>query len=177
MNNTDQGDMEALFPFLIAERELIDKLRAGIRASLPKLAPAELRQIATFLFTLEGLPSATAGVSMELAVIQRSGNSFSYVNVEITDCVFKLSTGGMEHSPEVGSDSYSRTRLHLETSGFREGTMQDFEEWLEAFFSWGAPYSFPEYFDPGLDLTEEVPVDGWDRLRAYWDSRRDAYGY
>src|SRR5687767_3219182 len=139
MNDNDQGDSEDdcdkhdikdLFPFTVSERELIDKFTAKIRVSLTSLTPAELRQMATLLFALERLPSATAGVYIDLAVTQRLDESFSYVSMELSDCDFRLTIGGSVYSPGIGSDSYSQIVLEMEIGGFRRGTTQDFEQWV-----------------------------------------------
>lgn len=186
MNENDQDDFEDdeepdiddLFPFRIEESELIDELGAKIRASLRKLTPVELRRMATLLFTLERLPYATPGVSIDLAITRRLREDLSYISVEITDSVFQLSIGGSIYSPGIGSDSYSETNLYMETGGFREGTVQDFEHWLIAFFASDGSYSFEETDDDDVDLTEEVPGDGWDRLAAYWEVQGgDEYSY
>jgi hypothetical protein len=187
MNDNDQDDfedddekpdIEDLFPFRIEERELIDQLATKIRASLKKLAPVELRRMATFLFALERLPYATPGISFDLVIARRLKEDLSYISVEITDNVFQLFIGGSIYSPGIGSDSYSETNLYMETGGFRLGTTQDFEDWLCAFCTSVGSYSFEETDDDNVDLTEEVPGDGWDRLAAYWESQGwNEYGY
>ncbi len=172
-NDDDKLDIEDLFPFTIYERDLIHKLATAIRGSLTKLAPAELRLMATFLFALERLPYATEGFYIDLAITQRHANSFSYINVEIGGSAFRLATGESVYSPDVGSDNHSETNLEMEIGGFRDGTTQDFEEWLDkfSFLASDGSYSFEGEDNLDLDLTEEVPADGWDRLAAYWDSQ------
>ena len=170
--------IEDLFPFMVGEKDLIDQLAATIRASLKTLEPAELRKMAAFLFALERLPYATVGVSIDLAITQRVERNLSYVSVEISDDAFRLSTGGSVYSPDVGSDSYSETGFEVETGGYREGTTEAFKEWLEMFRATHGSYSIEDIGDDDIDLTEEAPADGWDRLAAYWDSYGgDEYGY
>lgn len=171
-------DIEDLFPFMVGEKDLIDRLAAKIRASLKTLEPAELRKMAAFLFALERLPYATPGVSIDLAITQRIEGNLSYVSVEVSSDAFRLSMGGSVHTPGVGSDSYSETNFEVEAGGYREGTTEDFEGWLEVFRTTAGSYSFEDLGDDDVDLSEEVPSDGWDRLAAYWDSDGgDEYGY
>ena len=171
-------DIGDLLPFMVGEKDLIDQLAGTIRASLQTLEPAELRQIAVFLFALERLPYASVGVSIDLAITHRIEESFSYVSVEISGDAFRLSTGGSVYSPGVGSDSYSEIRFEIETGGYREGTTEAFAEWLDMFRATHGSYSIENFGDDDIDLTEEAPADGWDRLAAYWDSHGgDEYGY
>jgi len=165
-----------LFPFLVGEKDLIDQLAARIRVSLSTLEPDQLRRMAAFLFALERLPYATAGVSMDLAINQRIDGNLSYVSVEIREDSFRLSTGGSVYSPGIGSDSYSETNFEAETGGFRQGATEAFEEWLDMFRAIDGWYSFDDITDYVIDLTEEVPADGWDRLAAYWDSQGGKFG-
>lgn len=172
-------DIDDLFPFLLAEENLIDILVKTIRAALPTLEPVDVRKMATFLFALERLPYATPGVSMDVGIMERVDGNLSYVSVEIDDGVFRLSTGGHVYSPDVGGDSYSETYFHLETGGFREGTSEGFENWLESFGSAAGTYAIEEIACDEIDLTEEARLDGWDRLEAYWESHggEDEFGY
>lgn len=167
-----------LFPFLVGEKDLIDRLAAMLRASLGTLEPDQLRRMAKFLFALERLPYATPGVSIDLAITQRIEKNLSYVSVEICDDAFRLSTGGSVYSLDVGSDSYSETSFEVETGDYREGTTEAFEEWMEMFRATHGSYSFEDVGDDDIDLTEAAPTDGWDRLAAYWDARGGGeYGY
>jgi hypothetical protein len=103
----------------------------------------------------------------------------SYVSVEISDTAFRLSTGGSVYTEGVGSDSYSESKFQLESGGFREGHSQDFVDWLEEFRSARGTLAVEDLSDDSdLDLAEDVPSDGWDRLARYWDKRGEGeFGY
>lgn len=168
--------IEDLFPFKPSERTLIDQIEKTIRRHMLSADPASLKDIAAFLHALGRLPYVTPNVSLDLALITRVEKNLSYVSVELDDQAFRLSTGGSVSSPDVGSDSYSSTTVEIELGGFREGTTQDFEDWLDQFVSAGGVIEIQG--DSDLDLTEGVPDDGWNRLDRYWESRwEDDDGY
>lgn len=171
-----EEDIEDLFPFKPSERPLIDQIEKTIRRHVLCADPASWKDIAAFLHALGRLPYATPDVSLDLALMTRFGENLSYVSVELDDQAFRLSTGGSVYSPDVGSDSYSSTTVEIELGGFREGTTQDFEDWLDQFVSAGGVIEIQG--DCDADLTESAPDDGWDRLDRYWESRwEDDDGY
>ncbi len=162
--------IDDLFPFRRAERRMIDQIEATIRRNMLSAEPSTLKDIAAFLHALQRLPYATPGVSMDLLMTARVDGCLSYVSVELSSEVFRLSTGGSVYSPEVGSDSYSSATFEIETGGFREGTTEDFREWLDQFDA--AEGVIEVHGDWDADLTESAPDDGWSRLAAYWERRR-----
>jgi hypothetical protein len=169
MSEELEDDIDDLFPFTHAERQLIDQLEATIRRHMIVADPAALKEIAAFIFALQRLPYATPAVALDLALIDEIGENLSYVSVELDGQSFRLSIGGSVYSPDVGSDSYSNTTFQVELGGFRDGTTQDFEEWLDAFVSVGGAIEIQG--DSDTDLTEPAPEDGWDRLDKYWEQR------
>jgi len=171
-----EEDIQDLFPFKPSERPLIEQIERTIRRHMLAADPASLKDIAAFLHALRRLPYATPDVSLDLALMTRIDENLSYVSVELDDQSFRLSTGGSVYSPDVGSDSYSSTTVEIELGGFREGTTQDFEDWLDQFVSAGGGIEIQG--DCDVDLTEGAPDDGWDRLDRYWESRwEDDDGY
>lgn len=171
-----EEDIKDLFPFKLSERPLIDQIEKTIRRQMLCAAPESLKDIAVFLHALRRLPYATPEVSLDLALMTRVDENLSYVSVELDDQAFRLSTGGSVYSPDVGSDSYSSTTVEIELGGFREGSTQDFEDWLDQFVSAGGTIEIQGGCD--VDLTESAPDDGWDRLERYWESRwEDQDGY
>ena len=165
----EEEDIDDLFPLKPSERLLINRIEKAIRRHMLSADPALLSDIAGFLHALRRLPYATPDVSLDLAVMSRSDESLSYVSVELNGQAFRLSSGGSAHSPDVGSDSYSSTTVEIELGGFREGTTQDFEEWLDQFVSADGVIEIEG--DCATDLNESAPDDGWDRLDRYWESR------
>ena len=121
-----------------------------------------MRDIAAFLHALRNLPYATPDVSLDLALMSRIDGNLGYVGIELSDQALRLTTGGSVYSPDVGSDSYSTTTVEMEPGGFREGTTEDFEDWLDQFVSAGGVLEVQGHCD--ADLTERAPGDGWDRL-------------
>lgn len=166
-----EEDIDELFPFKPSERPLIDQIEKTIRRHMLTADPASLIDIAAFLYALQRLPYATPDVSLDFALMSRIDEDLSYVSVELNDQSFRLSTGGSVYSPDGGSDSYSSASFEIELGGFREGTTQDFEEWLDQFVSASGVIEIQGDWD--TDLTESAPDDGWDRLNRYWESRWD----
>lgn len=164
-----EEDIDNLFPFKSAERQLIERLERTIRQHMRMAEPASLREIAAFLHALQRLPYATRDLSLDLALMTRLEENLSWVSVELDGQAFRLSTGGSAYSPEVGSDSYSSTLFQIELGGFRDGTTQDFEDWLDAFVSEGGVIQIQG--DGDTDLTDPAPDDGWARLDRYWEHR------
>lgn len=162
-------DIDDLFPFTLAERDLLKRLGASLRKRLVSADPDTLRKIAAFLYALERLPHVTPDVSLDLAIMSRVNENLSYVSVEMDGGTFRLSTGGHEYSPAVGGDSYSETTYEIEKGGFRDGTFHEFNDWLHSFVS--AHGTIEIQGDCDTDLTEPSPEDGWDRLAKYWDSQ------
>ena len=184
MANTGQSDVDEasdcdedgqeenihdLFPFKPSERPLIDQIEKTIRKHMLTADPASLRGIGAFLHALRRLPYSTPDVALDLALMIRIDQNLSYVSIELDDQAFRLSIGGSVHSPDVGSDSYSRTTIEIERGGFREGATQDFKDWLDQFVS--AVGVIEIQGDSDTDLTESAPDDGWDRLDRYWETR------
>ena len=166
-DDTDEP-IDDLFPFTLAERDLLEQLGATVRKRMAPVDPETLRKIAAFLYALERLPYATPDVSLDLAIMSRIDQNLSYVSVEMDGQTFRLSTGGYMHSPDVGGDSFSETTFEIETGGFREGSSEAFNDWLDAFVS--AHGTIEIQGDGDTDLTEPAPEDGWDRLAKYWES-------
>jgi hypothetical protein len=164
----DSTDISDLFPFFAREEALIQSLSTLVRASLPSLEVGVLNKVSKFLFALERLPYASPGVSVDLSILERGEGGSSYVSVELTDQVFRLSRGGSEYTPGVGSDSYVNTDVQLETGGFREGSSADFEEWLYAFRNASGSYAIYDNGDD-VELSDQAPGDGWERLANYWE--------
>ncbi|MEO6924767.1 MAG: hypothetical protein ABI142_13145 [Bryocella sp.] len=167
-DENEHPSIRDLFPFKLAERELIEQLGNTIRQRMTLTEPHTLRNVAAFLYALERLPYATQEVSLDLALMDRVDGNMSYVSVELDDQAFRLSTGGSVHSPGIGGDSYSQTTFEIELGGFREGTTQDFSDWLDAFVSGGA---IELQGDGDADLSTLAPDDGWDRLAKYWETQ------
>lgn len=171
-NDVDDPEIDDLFPFLVAEESLIAQLSRAIRKALATLEPDALKKAAVFLYAMDRLPYPTPGVDLDLAITRRpEGGGLSYVSAEISENSFRLSTGGSEYTPDVGSDCYSRTLVQMETGGFREGSMHDFEEWLDAFVAAGGEVTIEDQNEEEVDLTEATSGDGWNRLAEYWDAR------
>ena len=164
----DEPYIGDLLPFTLVEKELIEQLGAAVRKRMVSAEPQILRHIAAFLYALERLPYATPDMSLDLAIMERIDQSLSYVSVELDGQSFRLSTGGSVYSADVGSDSFSETAFEIETGGFREGSTQDFSDWLDVFVS--ARGTIEIQGDDDADLTEPAPKDGWDRLERYWES-------
>lgn len=160
-------DASDLLPFALAEQDLIALLGRTIRKRMTNSEPDQLRRIAAFLYALERLPYTTPGLALDLAIMNRVNGNLSYVSVELDEQSFRLSTGGSEYSPGIGSDTYSNTSFQIEVGGFREGATEDFEEWLDAFI--GADGTITVGGDDEVDLTEEASDDGWSRLARYWE--------
>lgn len=169
----DATDISDLFPFFAGEEALIQSLSKLVRASLVSLEVDVLSKVSKFLFALERLPYASPGVSVDLSILERGEEGSSYVSVEITEQVFRLSRGGSEYAPGVGSDSYGNTDVEMETGGFREGSTADFEEWLHAFRSASGSYAISDNGDD-VDLGQEAPGDGWERLAKYWEAAEES---
>lgn len=177
-NESGEPEIDDLFPFLVVEEDLIDALAAKIRASLKSLDPDRLYKLAKFLFALERLPYVTPGISFDLAITQRIDEDLSYVSVELSEDAFRLSTGGSIYTPDIGSDSYSETNFEVESGGYREGTTEDFSQWLSVFRAMDGGISIDDMSEADIDLTQEVPDDGWGRLAAYWEWNGEGeFGY
>jgi hypothetical protein len=172
----EEVSIDDLLPFMAAEKDLIEKIEATVRKRMVWAEPETLRKIASFIYALDRLPYATPEVSLDLAIMERLDRNLSYVSVELDGQAFRLSMGGSEYSPDVGSDSFSKTVFQIETGGFREGSTEDFSEWLDSFASAGGYIAIQG--DDDADLTETAPEDGWDRLAQYWASHgEDADGW
>lgn len=172
----EEVSIDDLLPFTVAEKDLIEKIGATVRKRMVWAEPETLRKIASFLYALERLPYATPEVSLDLAIMERFDRNLSYVSVELDGEAFRLSMGGSEYSPDVGSDSFSETVFEIETGGFREGSTEDFNEWLDTFVSASGYIAIQG--DDDADLTEPAQKDGWDRLAQYWESQgEDADGW
>jgi len=167
--DAQEEDIGDLFRFKPSERPVIDQIEKTIRRHMLSADPALLKDIAAFLHALGRLPYATPDVSLDLALMTRIEENLSYVSVELDGQAFRLSIGGSVNTPDVGSDSYSSTTVEIELGGFREGTTQDFEDWLDQFVSAGGVIEIQG--DCDTDFTESAPDDGWDRLDRYWESR------
>lgn len=168
-DDEDEIDIEDLFPFTQAERELIAQIDAAVRRRMSSAEPEHLKKIASFLYALERLPYQTDDVFLDLAVVNRVGENLAYVSIELTSDSFRLSRGGSIYSSDVGSDSYSETTFEVESGGFRDGTTDDFREWLDAFVC--ASGEIKVEGDDLEDLSEWAPEDGWERLAEYWAVR------
>lgn len=172
----EEVSIDDLLPFTLAEKELIEQMGATVRKRMVSADPETLRKIASFLYALERLPYATPDLSLDLAIMERIDENLSYVSVELDGQSFRLSTGGSVYSPDVGSDSFSETMFEIETGGFREGSTEAFNDWLDTFASAGGYIEIQG--DDDADLTEPAPEDGWDRLVKYWESHEeDADGW
>lgn len=166
----DEGEemsIDDLLPFTLSEKYLIEQIGATVRKRMASADPETLRKIAAFLFALERLPFSTPNVSLELAIVERINENLAFVSVELDSQFFRLSSGGSVYSPDVGSDSFSETRLEIETGGFRDGSTSDFNDWLDAFVS--AAGSIEIEGDIDFELTEPAADDGWGRLEKYWE--------
>ena len=174
MNFDDEDEdvsIDDLLPFILAEKELIEKIESIVRKRMVAADPVTLRKIASFLYALERLPYTTPEVSLDFAIMERVCGNLSYVSVELDSQSFRLSTGGSIYSPDVGSDSFSETMFQVEMGGFRDGSTEAFNDWLVAFASAGGYVEVQG--DDDADLTEETPEDGWVRLGRYWESQED----
>ncbi|MBK8285026.1 MAG: hypothetical protein IPK97_09105 [Ahniella sp.] len=114
---------------------------------------------------------ATPDLSLDLALMPDRWEPFlrqySTGRSVIPRCLQEVSPT----SADAGSDSYSSTAVEIELGGFRDGTPQDFEDWLDQFVSSGGVIEIQGFSD--TDFTESAPEDGWDRLERYWETRCD----
>jgi hypothetical protein len=172
----DDQSIDDMFPFRLAEQDLIEKTITAIRERMSHAQPATLKKIAAFLYGLERLPYCTPGLALDLAIMDRFGGELSYTSVELDSQSFRLSSGGFSNSSEFGGDSFSETVFEIETGGFREGSTEAFSEWLDSFI--GASGVIEVQGDDDVDLTDPSDEDGWIRLGKYWDYHgEDADGY
>lgn len=161
-----------LFPFRLEESFVVYELKSLVRKILqrPTLSGSEVRQVGTVLFALERLPRPTPGVAVGLGVAYRYNNESTYCELFISESEFRLSNGGNTYDPGVGSDSYSQTIFEMETSGFREGSGDDYEVtgWFNSINELLTMESSIdiEYLgdDEAVDWSEEGSEDFWEDL-------------
>jgi hypothetical protein len=167
-----EADISDLFPFRDCERAYLETIEDTVRKRLRLLPPDELRRASLFLFALGRLPYSTPGLALDFGLVNRGEWGMEYVSVEISGVAFRLSKGGSVYTEGVGSDSYSEAVLELETGGYREGNSEDIPDWIAAFEAFDGRVTI-EDIDTALDLdmTEEAPDDGWERLARYWEER------
>jgi hypothetical protein len=167
VDEDDEVNIDDLFPFSLAERDLVEQIGATVRKKMVWADPETLRKIAAFLYALERLPYTTPDLWLDLAITDRIDQSLFYVSVELDGQSFRLSTGGSEYSEEAGSDSYSETLFEIEAGGYREGSTKSLGDWLEIFTSASGTLEIQE--DGVAFMTEPTSDDGWDRLEQYWE--------
>lgn len=161
-----------LFPFKGPEQELIQGIIAEIRSILARCEPVAIERLAKILFALERLPWKTEGINCDLIFRLEAEAGITYVrHLEISEGSFSLYEAMNFYVNNI-LESDGQILFQVETGGFRDGTTDNFSNWL-CFETKGCSIEVSDNIgDPIPDLPQ-VSEDGWKRLKAYWDLNED----
>lgn len=166
MTHLDADDAVDVFPFVLKEKSLIDRLNASVRARMVTAAPSTLMQLATFLYALERLPYPTPNMGRHLYITPPHGAAYSYVGVLLSNYELSLSVRRFSLSADPDSEEGEEILFSLHIDGWREGSTATFIEWLDAFNAASGTLRIEGYED--VDMTLRGRDDGWQRVANHW---------
>lgn len=171
---TNEG-INDLFPLYPSEAWVYEKIGNIIRSRIAYCSPDEIVSLARLLYALERIPYSTPGLFIDLSFssIYRINGGYEtkyYLCLDFSDNSFRLSKAIVEYTPKMGSDSSSTTIFEMELGGYRDGNFE-VKDWLSDFQSYcedkDSNLSISDGSDGDMDLTEDIPSDGWKRLEKY----------
>ena len=94
------------------------------------MSPRVMRSASALILALGRMPSATPGVDLRIGfkTANRDGN-WSWADVEISECEFRLSIGHHHYDPLIGGDTESLTLF--ETAAGSDRSFGNIDDWLE----------------------------------------------
>jgi len=123
----------ATFGLYPMDQPIQTRLLDACRALLRRATPAQVRDLAYLMHTLQRLPLTTPEISGGVVLATRHGESAAYRGFDLDADHFSLSTGESVNSG-CGTDHESHDILEVGTDAMRdiEGGA-DFTEWLDLF--------------------------------------------